>query len=84
MDPLPKKVRVIILMEEVRTGVAQTEVFQVHPSTFEEEVDIALNAELNFKAYLYCTHGHAQKSFERAKTMDLSHEDDEKAELQAV
>ena len=58
--------------------------FRVHPSTFEEEVDIALNAEFNFKAYFYYTHGHAQKSFERAETMDLSHADDEKAEFQAV
>ena len=43
-------VRVTVFMECLRTGVAQTEVFRVHPSTFEAAVDIALNAEFNFKA----------------------------------
>ena len=49
-DHLSEEVRVTIFMEGFRTGVAQTEVFRVHPSTFEAAVDIALNAEFNFKA----------------------------------
>ena len=47
LDPLPEEVRVTIFMEGLRTGVARTEVFRVHPSTFEDAVDIALNAEFN-------------------------------------
>ena len=35
-------------MEGIRTGVPN-ENFHVHPSTFKESVDIALNAEFNFK-----------------------------------
>ena len=42
--PLPEEVRVTIFMEGLRTRVARTEVFRVHPSTFEETVDIELNA----------------------------------------
>ena len=34
-DPLPEAVHVTIFMEGLRTGVARTEVFRVHPSTFE-------------------------------------------------
>ena len=45
LDPLPEEVRVNIFVEGLRTGVARTEVFRVHLSTFEEAVDIALNAE---------------------------------------
>ena len=45
---------------------------------------IALNAEFNFETALYGTHGHAQSSRDRAELMDLSHADDDEAELQAV
>ena len=84
LDPLPEEVRVNIFMEGLRTGVARTEVFRVHLSTFEEAVDIALNAEFNFKAARYGTHGHAQSSFDKAEPMDLSYADDDEAGLQAV
>ena len=53
LKPLPEEVRVTIFMEGLRTGVARTEVFCVQPSTFEEAVEIALNAEFNFKAARY-------------------------------
>ena len=59
LDSLPEEVRVTIFMEGLRTGVARTEVFCVHPSTFEEAMDIALSAEFNFIAARYGTHGHA-------------------------
>ena len=49
-DPLPEAVHVTIFMEGLRTGVARTEVFRVHPSTFEEAARIALDAEHNFKS----------------------------------
>ena len=49
-DPLPEAVHVTIFMEGLRTGVARTEVFRVHPSTFEEAVRIAPNAEHNSKS----------------------------------
>ena len=32
-DPLPETVHVTVFMEGLRTGVARTEVFRVHPST---------------------------------------------------
>ena len=60
LDPLPEEVRVTLFMEGIRTGVARTEVFRVHPSTVEEAVDTALNAEFNFKVARHGTHGHAQ------------------------
>ena len=82
LDPLPEAVRITIFMEGLRTGVARTEVFRVHPSTFEEAVDIALNAGFNFKASRYGTHGDRSGSSDRAEPMDLSLA--EEAELQAV
>ena len=66
-DPLPEEVRVTIFMEGLRSGVARMKVFRVHPQTFEEAVDIALNAEFNFKAARYGTHGYNQSSFDRAE-----------------
>ena len=44
LGPLPEEVRVATFTEGLRTGVARAEVFRVHPSTFEDAVDIALNA----------------------------------------
>ena len=81
LDPLPEDVRVTIFVEGICTGVARTEVFRVHPFTFEDAVDIALNAEFNFKAANYGTHGHAQSSFGAPEPMDLSRVDDDNAEL---
>ena len=49
-DPLPETVYVTVFMENLRTGVARTEVFRVHPYSFEEAVSIAQNAEHNFKS----------------------------------
>ena len=48
LDPLPEMVLVTTFMEVLRTGVARTEVFRVHLTSFEAAVDIALNAEFNF------------------------------------
>ena len=48
LDLLPQMFLVTIFMEGLRTGMVQTEVFQVHPTSFEVAVDIALSAEFNF------------------------------------
>ena len=75
-------------MEGLHPGVARTEVFRVHPSTFEKAVGIALNAEFNFKAARYGTQGYHPNSSSlsnqsnRPVPMDLSLA--EEAELQAV
>ena len=84
LDPLSEEVRVTIFMEGLRTGVARTEVFRVHPSSFEEAVEVALNAEFNFRAARYGTHGYNQSSSDRAEPMDLSYAEGDEAELQAV
>ncbi|ETK74120.1 hypothetical protein L915_19014 [Phytophthora nicotianae] len=49
-SPLPEVVAVTVFMEGLRTGAARTEVFRVHPASFEEAVNVALNAEYNFKS----------------------------------
>ncbi|GMF44512.1 unnamed protein product [Phytophthora fragariaefolia] len=48
VDPLPEAVTGTVFMEGMRTGVARTEVFRTHPVSFEEAVNVALNAEFNF------------------------------------
>ena len=78
LDPLPKMVLVTIFMEGLRTGVARTELFRVHPTSFEAAVDIALSAKFNLKAALFGTHGYnpnstnSFSSFNRPEPMDLS------------
>ena len=55
LDPLAEAVHVAIFMEGLRNGVARTEVFRVHLLILEEVVDVALNAEFNFKTARYGT-----------------------------
>jgi hypothetical protein len=89
-DPLPEVVTVTVFMEGLRTGVARTEVFCVHPASFEEAVNVALNAEFNFtSARLGWTASQASSSgasdaSNGAVPMDLSYAEDEEAELQAA
>uniref|UniRef100_M4B6G4 Uncharacterized protein n=1 Tax=Hyaloperonospora arabidopsidis (strain Emoy2) TaxID=559515 RepID=M4B6G4_HYAAE len=92
-DPLPEAVHVTIFMEDLRTGIARTEVFRVHPSTFEEAVRIALNAEHNFKSAILGWNGYNPSSARanytstsagnRPEPMDLSYAEDE-GEFQAA
>ena len=49
LNSLSEKVGAIIFVQGLRTGVARTEVYL---STFEDTVDVTLNAEFNFKAAL--------------------------------
>ena len=94
-DPLPEAVHVTIFMEGLRTGVSRTEVFRVHPSTLEEAVRIALNAEHNFKSARLGWNGYNPSSERENSTstpagnrpgpMDLSYAEDEgEVELQAA
>ncbi|GMF56514.1 unnamed protein product [Phytophthora fragariaefolia] len=50
VDPLSEAVTVSVFMEGLRTGVARTEIFRSHPTSLEEAVNVALNAEFNFKS----------------------------------
>ena len=93
--PLPEAVHVTIFMEGLRTGVARTEVFRVHPSTFEEAVRIALIAEHNFKSDRLGWNRYNPSSaranststpaVNRSEPMDLSYAEDEgEVELQVA
>ena len=62
IDPLTEMDLVNSFMEGLLTGVARSEVFRVHPTSFEAAVDIALNAEFNFKAAHFGTHGYNSNS----------------------
>ena len=59
LNPLPEAVLVTISVQGQCAGVARTEVFRVHPTTFEVAVDVLLKAEFNHKAIRYETHGDA-------------------------
>ena len=74
LNPLAEEVKVTIVMEGIHTGIARTKVFRVHPSTLEEAVDVALNAELNVKTARYGTH---YQNASTAEPMDLSYAEDE-------
>ena len=84
-----------IFLEGLRTGVARTEVFRVHPSTFEEAVRIALNTEHNFKSARLGWNGYYPSSeranytstltVNRPEMKDISYAEDEgKVEFQAA
>ena len=94
-DPLPETVHMTIFTEGLRTGIARTEVFRVHPSTFEEAVRIALNAEHNFNSARLGWNWYNPRSaranstsapaVNRPELMDLSYAEDEgEVGLQAV
>ena len=91
-DPLPESVYVTVFMEGRLTGVARTEVFRVHPSSFEEAVSIAQNAEHDFKSSRLGWNGYnpnfarttsaITSAYCKLEPMDLSNAEDEgEAEL---
>ncbi|POM60413.1 hypothetical protein PHPALM_30742 [Phytophthora palmivora] len=49
-DPLPEVVTSTVFIDGLRTGVAHTEVFRSRPSSIEDAVAMALNAEHNFRS----------------------------------
>ena len=84
LNPLPEEVCVIIFMEGLQNSVARTEVFRVHPTTYETAVEIALNDEHNFKTARYGTNGSQPNNSHQAESMDLSYAESSEAKLQAV
>ncbi|GMF39395.1 unnamed protein product [Phytophthora fragariaefolia] len=84
VDPLPEAVTVTVFMEGLRTGVARTEVFRTHPTSFEEAVNVALNAEFNFKSSRLGWNASYANPSSGPEPMDLSYAEDEEAELLAA
>ena len=91
LDTLPEMVLVTIFMKGLHTGVARTEVFRVHPTSFEAAVDIALNSKFNFKAARFDTREYSANTANsiflsnRPEPMDISlDETDQEEKLQAV
>ncbi|ETN03557.1 hypothetical protein PPTG_15767 [Phytophthora nicotianae INRA-310] len=79
-DPLPELVTVTVFMEGLRVSAARTEVFRVHPTSFEEAVDVALNAEHNFRSARPGLSAGSVSSSRGPEPMDLSYAEDEEAE----
>ena len=63
--------------------MARTEGFRVHPSSFEEAVKVALNAEFNFRSTRPVWMS-SQTPSSGPEPMDLSHVETDDAELQAL
>ncbi|GMF16716.1 unnamed protein product [Phytophthora fragariaefolia] len=84
VDPLPEAVTVTVFMEGLRTGVARTEVFRTHPASFEDAVNVALNAEFNFKSSRLGWNAAYANPSSGPEPMDLSDAEDEEAELLAA
>ncbi|KAG3153257.1 hypothetical protein PC128_g22613 [Phytophthora cactorum] len=84
VDPLPEAVTLTVSMEGLRTSVARTEVFRVHPSSFEEAVSVALNAEHNFRSARPGWYAGSAGSSSGPEPMNLSYADGEEAELLAA
>ncbi|GMF51892.1 unnamed protein product [Phytophthora fragariaefolia] len=84
VDPLPEAVTVTVFMEGLRTGVARTEVFRTHPTSFEEAVNVALNAEFNFKSSRLGWNASYANPSSGPEPMGLSYAKEEEAELLAA
>ncbi|GMF59106.1 unnamed protein product [Phytophthora fragariaefolia] len=84
VDPLPEAVTVTVFMEGLRTGVARTEGFRTHLTSFEEAVNVALNAEFKFKSSRLGWNAPYANPSSRPEPIDLSYAEDEEAELLAV
>ncbi|GMF49847.1 unnamed protein product [Phytophthora fragariaefolia] len=84
VDPLPEAATVTVFMEGLRTGVARTEVFRTHPTSFEEAVNVALNAEFNFKSSRLGRNASYANPSSVPEPMDLSYAEDEEAGLLAA
>ncbi|GMF82090.1 unnamed protein product [Phytophthora fragariaefolia] len=84
VDPLPEAVTVTVFMEGLRTGVSRTEVFRTHPTSFEEAVNVALNAEFNFKSSRLGWNASYANPSSGPEPIDFSYAEDEEAELLAA
>ncbi|KAI9986183.1 hypothetical protein PInf_025098 [Phytophthora infestans] len=84
-DPLPELASVTVFMEGLRVSAARTEVFRAHPNSFEEAVNVALNAEHNFRSARPGWSAGSASASSGPEPMDLSYaEDEEEAELVAA
>ncbi|KAG3233591.1 hypothetical protein PI124_g21336 [Phytophthora idaei] len=83
-NPLPEAITLTVFMEGIRTSAARTEVFRVHPSSFEEAVSVALNAEHNFRSARPGWYAGGAGSSNGPEPMDLSYAEDEEAEILAA
>ncbi|KAG3077357.1 hypothetical protein PI124_g22151 [Phytophthora idaei] len=83
-DPLLEAVTLTEFVEGLRTSAARTEVFLVHPSSFEEAVSVALNAEHNFRSARPGWYAGSTGSSSGPEPMDLSYAEGEEAELLAA
>ncbi|KAG2976032.1 hypothetical protein PC119_g22311 [Phytophthora cactorum] len=83
-DPLPEAVTLTVFMEGIRTSAARTEVFRVHPSSFEEAVSVALNAEHDFRSARPGWYAGSAGSLSGPEPMDLRYAENEEAELLAA
>ncbi|GMF53018.1 unnamed protein product [Phytophthora fragariaefolia] len=80
VDYLPEAVTLTVFMEGLRTGVARTEFFRTHPTYFEEAVDVALNADFNFKSSRLGWNASYANPSSGPESMHLSYAEDEEAE----
>ena len=55
LNPLAEEVKVTTFLKGLRTKGRQDGKFRVHPSTFEEAANVALNAKFNYNAARYGT-----------------------------
>ncbi|KAG3110054.1 hypothetical protein PI124_g8088 [Phytophthora idaei] len=83
-DPLPEAVTLTVFMEGLRTSAARKEVYRVHPSSFEEAVNVALNAEHNFRSARPGWYAECAGTSSGPEPMDLSYAEGEEAELLAA
>ncbi|KAG3068612.1 hypothetical protein PI124_g22466 [Phytophthora idaei] len=81
VDPLPEAVTLTVFMERLHTIAARTEVFRMHPTSFEEAVSLTLNAEHNFRSVGPGWHAGSAGSSGGPEPMDLSYAEDEEVEL---
>ncbi|KAG6580166.1 Retrotransposon gag domain [Phytophthora cinnamomi] len=81
-EPLPESVAVTVCMDGLRIGVDRTKVFRSRPTSFEEAVVVALNAEYGFKSARMGWRVSQPSMSAGPEPMDLSYA--EEAELRAA
>ncbi|KAG4061614.1 hypothetical protein PC123_g3513 [Phytophthora cactorum] len=77
-------VTLTVFMEGIRTSAARTEVFRVHPSSFEKAASVELNAENNFRSARPGWYAGSAGSSSGPYPMGLSYAEDDEAELLAA
>ncbi|KAG3076528.1 hypothetical protein PI124_g15971 [Phytophthora idaei] len=83
-NPLPETVTLTVFMEGLHTSAARTEVSNGHPTSFEEAVNVTLNAEHNFRSARPGWSAGSASSTSGPEPMDLIYAEDGGAELLAA